>query len=218
MYTGKKQQQPTFTRIKRPRTAARELVREPEKSGPGGGFILMLLAGTAIIVLGAWFLFLQPAIEDPDAAAEPPPDTLTAAGFDYVTDKEARKILHLKPPFVVNLAGLDGRWVMNVQVWLEVDSFAAAAELNRNPAIFYRMMDDLTRTLKSWTYAELNFGNGMERLKNQLRDHAQRYIADATVVRVLFPDVRFTEMLPKAPPPEEETEPEEAGEFPPVQG
>jgi flagellar basal body-associated protein FliL len=149
-------------------------------------------------------VLLYPYIEKKLATGEeknqPITEDISAAGFDFLVDEENRNILHIKPPFTINLAGLDGRWVMQVTIWFEVVDGDVARELNDNPAKFYRMTDDIVRTLKSWTYAEINFGNGMDRLKMQLRDHMNGYIEGGKVVKVIFNDVIFTEILPRARP------------------
>lgn len=170
--------------------------------------IVMLLAIAVIAVV--WVFYLNPEIiqKDRESQAELTGD-LSGAGFDFIADKQNRKILHLNPPFVVNLSGLENRYVMKVIIWLEVDNLDVAKEFNENRAVFRRMTDDFVRTLKSWTYAELAVGNmdagsGMDRLKNQLRDHANTYIARGKVLRVLFPQVHFQEILPSVPSPVEE--------------
>lgn len=136
----------------------------------------------------------QPVVE------EEIPEDFTSAGFDFVADEENRKLLYLKPPFRANLSGLDGRHVVLVRVWLEVDSFDVAEELNEDHAKYRRMTDDILQTIKSWTYSELTFGNGMARLKDQLRDHVNRYIRRGKVLRVLFPEIMFDEILPRPKP------------------
>lgn len=127
-------------------------------------------------------------------------EDISAAGFDFITDKKNRKILHLKPTFAVNLSGLEGRRVMVVTIWLEVDNLDVAREFNDDIAKYRRVNDDIIRTMKSWTYAELIYGTGMERLKNQLKERINQYIRTGKVLNVFFHDVKFRFVLPAAEP------------------
>lgn len=121
---------------------------------------------------------------------------MSAAGFDFVTDKKNKLIMHLKPPFIVNLSGAGGRYVMKVEIWLEVDRRAVVAELNKNVFKFHRMMDEALVTLRSYSYRDLMPDSGKERLKQELLLRLNRYLRSGKVIRVLFPKIYFSEMLP----------------------
>jgi flagellar basal body-associated protein FliL len=166
-------------------------------------FILLIFLAGAAAAAWWWSSTQQPVAEDEAPVAEEAPLTedISTAGFDFVVDKEERNILHLKSPFVVNLSGADGRWVMVVRIWFEADTLAVARELNDNPAKFHRITDDITRTLSAWTYAELAYGSGMDRLKNQIRERVNQYLEKGNITAVLFNEVYFSEQLPKANPP-----------------
>ena len=177
----------------------------PEKKRGNASRMLLplLLIGGALFGVSLLIVTFNPFSGEKNGpvAEEVIPEDFSAAGFDFVADEENRKLLYLKPPFSANLSGLGGKYVILVRIWLEVDSFAVAEELNENHAKFRRITDDILQTIKSWTYAELTFSNGMDRLKNQLRDHVNRYISRGKVLKVLFPEIRFDEILPRAVPP-----------------
>ena len=181
-----------------------QFLPEKKRSNASRLFLPLVLIAGALFGVSLLIVTFNPFSGDETTAApaeEVIPEDFSAAGFDFVADEENRKLLHLKPPFHGNLSGLDGRHIILVRVWLEVDTFAVAEELNEDRAKFRRMTDDILQTIKSWTYAELTFSNGMERLKNQLRDHVNRYLVRGKVIKVLFPEIRFDEILPRAVPP-----------------
>lgn len=166
-------------------------------------FLPLVLMGAALVGASLLVVKFNPFAGDQSPAEEVIPEDFSAAGFDFVADEDNRKLLYLKPPFRANLSGLGGKHVVVVRIWLEVDTFAVAEELDDDRARFRRMTDDILQTIKSWTYAELTFGNGMDRLKDQLRDHINRYITRGKVLRVLFPEIIFDEILPRAAPVEQ---------------
>ena len=160
--------------------------------------LIIIIAGMAVISFYAITYFSS--LESQEQGRPDLGEDITAAGFDFITDKENRKILHLKPTFRVNLAGLEGRRIMVVTIWLEVDTLDVAREFNDDHAKYRRVSDDIIRTLKSWKYAELIYGNGMDRLKNQLKERINQYIRRGKVKKVYFRDVQFRYLLPAARP------------------
>lgn len=160
--------------------------------------LLIVITGMAVLSYFAFNYF--GSIEQEQKGMPDLGEDISAAGFDFITDKENRKILHLKPTFAVNLSGLEGRRVIIVTIWLEVDSLDVAREFNDDHAKYRRVNDDIIRTLKSWTYSEIIYGNGMDRLKNQLRDRINQYIRKGKVKNVFFRDVHFKYLLPAATP------------------
>jgi flagellar basal body-associated protein FliL len=169
----------------------------------------LILVALTVVIGGLSLLYFGIVSYSPEEAEDTQNDTVieddvSAAGYDFIADKENRKILYLKPDFIVNLRGLDGNVIFRVSIWLEVSDLAIANELNSDRAKFFRLMDDITRTLKSWSYAELTIGNGMENLKAQLRDRANQYISSGIVERVIFKKPVFNRVLPPVKIPEQE--------------
>lgn len=179
---------------------------KPKKNGIGPALFLAAIT----MVIGGLSLFYFYIILGPQKPPAPEQEEeqmqvredFSAGGYDFIAHEDQRKILYLKPDFVVNLRGLEGSIVFRVKVRLEVSSLAVASELNSDRARFYRMMDDITRTLKSWTYADLTTGNGMDLLKGQLRDRINQFIENGQVTRVIFENPSFKRLLPriKLPP------------------
>ena len=162
---------------------------------------MLIVAFLGLLAVGLYFLIQkmnEPATQTPQTA-ETPIDT-SVAGFDLVGNDEGGVIIHLKPTFIVNLAGVEGRYAMRVQIRMLLDDRTLVDFLNENPAIYYRMVDRFLTTLKSKTYAELAVGDGMERLKAELRDLANSQLPGGHVKRVIFHEVYFAELLPYATP------------------
>ena len=181
----------------RPNYAGVAAEQPPEKRRFGRGRIFgALLLGALFAAAALWLIGTPPEPGEPgrlDLGRD-----ISAAGFDFITDKENRLILHLKPAFIVNLAGLDGRYVMRVAIWLEVNDRAVVTELNENVAGFHRMVDEIVRILKSYSYHELAMGDGIERLKRQLRQRLNRYIRRGRITNIFFRELYFAELLPYA--------------------
>jgi flagellar basal body-associated protein FliL len=179
--------------------------KAPEKTPKrkmGKTAMLLIFALLIIVCVVTWLYVIQPRL-----ASAPPPkeevaitEDFSVGGYDFIVDKDKRNILHIHPPFSVVLSGLNGRWVMLFRIWLEADNAKVLDELNNYPAQFYKIADDVVTTVSSWTYAELNFGNGMNRLKEQLRTHINQYIHSGEIIRVLFQEVQFHENLPRLQP------------------
>ena len=165
------------------------------------GKMMVIVAFMGLLALGLYFLILkmnEPATESPQAAG-PPIDT-SVAGFDLVSNDAGGVIIHLKPTFIVNLAGVGGRYAMRVQIRLLLGNRTLVDYLNENPAVYYRMVDRFLAVLKSKTYAELSVGDGMDRLKLELLDLANSLLPGKHVERVIFNEVYFAELLPYARP------------------
>ena len=122
----------------------------------------------------------------------------TVAGFDLVSGVGDHVLIHLKPTFTVNLSGVGGRYVMRVQIRLEISDRSTVDFLNENPAEYHRMIDMILGVLKSKTYVELALGDGIERLKEELRARINAYLPGKPVLRVLFHELYFAEILPFA--------------------
>ncbi len=169
--------------------------RQPEKRRFGHWRIFgALMLGALFAAAAIWLITSPPEPGEPgrvDLGRD-----VSAAGFDFVSDKENRLILHLKPAFIVNLAGLEGRYVMRVAIWLEVDDLAIVSELNENVAVFHRMVDEVVRILKSYRYHELALGDGIERLKLELRQRLNRYLRRGRIINVFFRELYFAEIFP----------------------
>ena len=163
--------------------------------------MLMIIAFLGLVSVGLYYLILRmnaPATSDEQASAVDV-DT-SVAGFDFVSGDESGVIIHLKPTFIVNLAGVEGRYALRVQIRMQLDDRSLVDFLNENPAAYYRMIDRFLTTLKSKTYAELAVGDGMDRLKAELRDLANAQLPGEHVKRVIFHEVYFAELLPYATP------------------
>lgn len=145
-----------------------------------------LLAVVAYLLINQGFLPVTPAPGEEGQEGD-----VSAAGFDFVSDERNRIILRIKPTFIVNLAGLEGKYLMRVQVRLEVDKRAVAQELNSEPAKYHRLVDEILTIIKSRSYAELAFDDGIEKLKGELRDRLNRYISSGRIIRVLFHELLF---------------------------
>lgn len=167
----------------------------------GGKFILIaslaILFGILAIV---YFYIIHPLLSGPEKPAEKTMQDFSIAGFDFIADKANRQLLYIKPNFNVNLEGLNGQYILSVTINLEVDNREKIArELNDQRAKFRRLMDDIVRTLKSYTYAELHVESGMNRLKDHLKARINNYLDSGKVIRVIFAQwPTFTRVLPKA--------------------
>jgi len=156
------------------------------------------MALAVVFFVAAYLAIAQPF--DFSGSRENPelPDTdISTAGFDIIADEDQRLILHLKPSFIVNLDGLDGRFVMKVLVQLEVNNLALVDELNNNTAKYYRMIDELLTTMKTYSYSELVYRGGVTRLKEELRRRLNRNLQSGSIVRVIFKQLYFSEQLPR---------------------
>jgi flagellar basal body-associated protein FliL len=70
--------------------------------------------------------------------------------------------------------------------------------LNENPAKYHRMVDLMLSTLRSKSYAELAYGDGIERLKEELLAKLRPFVSRGKILRVLFHELYFAELLPYA--------------------
>jgi flagellar basal body-associated protein FliL len=160
--------------------------------------LFFILGCLAVFAVGAWLLmarFLTPQAGERSVGMT---QDISVAGFDIIGGENHRIFIHVKPQLIVNLAGAGGRYAMRVQIRLEVDSRKVADELNANPAKYHRMVDLMLSTLMSKSYAELALGDGVERLKEELRAKLSPFITQGKIIRVLFQELYFAEVLPHA--------------------
>jgi len=161
--------------------------------------MLIVLFFIVLFAIGAWFLTFR-VIAPSDGVGEQGSSIqdVSIAGFDFIRGEGKRVFIHVKPPLIVNLAGADGRYAVRVQIRLEVDNRSVADDLNDHPAKYHRMVDLMLRTLKSKSYAELAYGDGIEALKEELHAKLSPFIARGRLIRVLFQELYFAEVLPYA--------------------
>lgn len=69
-------------------------------------------------------------------------------------------------------------------------------ELNENPAKFFSMNEEILRILRTWKFADLSYGDGPERMKQQLLEATNRFVSKGKILRVLFKELLFGEYLP----------------------
>lgn len=161
--------------------------------------LLMVLFFIAIFAVGAWFLVFSLISPSDDAReAEGVLQDITIAGFDFIRGEGNRVFIHVKPPLIINLPGAGGRYAMRVQIRLEVDSRRVAEELNEHPAKYHRMVDLMLTALKSRSYAELAYGDGIDKLKEELLAKLSPFVTRGRIIRVLFHELYFAEVLPYA--------------------
>jgi flagellar basal body-associated protein FliL len=183
-------------RLRQERSFARELrVRRMPR------FVkwFLVLGFVAVIAVGTWLLIARVLTPPPgEEGYSGSVQDISVAGFDIISGGNHRIFIHVKPPLIVNLTGAGGRYAMRVQIRLEVDSRAVADELNENPAKYHRMVDLMLSTLRSKSYAELAYGDGIERLKEELLAKLRPFVSRGKILRVLFHELYFAELLPYA--------------------
>lgn len=126
---------------------------------------------------------------------------VSAAGFDIIEDEYKRNIIYLNPPFIVNLRDTRRQFVMRVTVWLEVDSPRVIDEWNKNQSAFYAMKEKILTIFRSKWYAELAVGDGIEKMKVELKDAINKYTSTGKVLRVIFNEIVLGEFMPTAQQP-----------------
>lgn len=101
--------------------------------------------------------------------------------------EEIGKVIPLET-FVVNLAGSKGRKVLKVNMELEVKGTDIVQEIENRKA---QIRDFIIIILSSKSYDEVSAKEGIEALKNEIKDNINSFLSKGKIVNVYFTELIY---------------------------
>lgn len=101
--------------------------------------------------------------------------------------EEIGKVIPLET-FVVNLAGSKGRKVLKVNMELEVKGTEIVQEIDNRKA---QIRDFIIIILSSKSYEEVSAKEGIDALKNEIKDNINSFLSKGKIVNVYFTELIY---------------------------
>ncbi len=161
----------------------------PAESPSGGNKSPVLLIALAVInmlvVAGVGFMVFQGKKKE---AAEPKIEHVIKGEHEAQAHEAGEeksfigKVIPLET-FIVNLSGTKGRRIAKVNMELELQGEAVAAEIEKRKA---QIRDIIIIILSSKTYDEVAQREGKDGLKNEIKDTLNAFLTKGKIVNVYF--------------------------------
>ena len=160
----------------------------PENKSGGKPIVLIaLVVINMLVVVGVGYMVWKSRQTPPSTLEQVVDGEKKTNEHEKTTPEEIGKVIPLET-FIVNLAGAKGRKVLKVNMELEVKGSEIVSEIDNRKA---QIRDFIIIILSSKSYDEISKKEGVEALKNEIKDNINTFLSKGKISNVYFTELIY---------------------------
>ncbi len=157
------------------------------KSGGKPIVLIALVVINMLVVVGVGYMVWKSRQTPPSTLEQVVDGEKKTNEHEKANPEEIGKVIPLET-FIVNLAGAKGRKVLKVNMELEVKGSEIVSEIDNRKA---QIRDFIIIILSSKSYDEISKKEGVEALKNEIKDNINTFLSKGKISNVYFTELIY---------------------------
>ncbi len=157
------------------------------KSGGKPIVLIVLVVINMLVVVGVGYMVWKSRQTPPSTIEQVVEGEKKTNEHEKETPEEIGKVIPLET-FIVNLAGAKGRKVLKVNMELEVKGSEIVSEIDNRKA---QIRDFIIIILSSKSYDEISKKEGVDALKNEIKDNINTFLSKGKISNVYFTELIY---------------------------